>query len=352
MLGLPTVDVAVPCYRYGAMLPTAVRSVLDQEGVEVRVRIIDDASGDDSADVAHELARRDDRVTVSVHPENRGHIATFTEGVVDFPTGDYTLLLSADDALVPGALRRAADLFVAHPDVVLVYGNAISWDGSMPLPPARSGPAHNVVHGGHDWIRRRFAVGANCVASPAVITRTTAQQQAGGYDADCLHTSDFEMWMRLALHGSVGFLADVDQAFCRGHGENMSVQYEERSGGVGDLRMRLIACTTLLAKADGRLPDADRLDRTVRRALAGEALLRVSRSWDKGTRNDDAQAQLVEFARETVGDLTTLPGWHTLRLRERLGPRVTRAVSPLVVTAAGRRVRQVWRSHRLDRAGV
>ncbi|WP_296143082.1 MULTISPECIES: glycosyltransferase [unclassified Pseudonocardia] len=351
-MGLPTFDVAIPCYRYGAMLPTAVRSVLDQEGVEVRVRIIDDASGDGSADVARELAAADPRVEVVEHAENKGHIATFTEGVIDFPTGDYTLLMSADDALTPGALRRAADLFHERPDVVLVYGNAIDWDGSDPLPPARTGPARHVVHDGREWLRRRFAIGANCAASPAVITRTETQQKAGGYDAKCLHTSDFEMWMRLSLYGSVGFLADVDQAYCRGHGENMSVQYEERDGGVGDLRMRLLACTVLLEKAGDMLPDADKLDRTVRRRLAADALQRVSRSYDKGTAVEEANAQLVAFARETVGDLASLPEWHTLKLRERLGPKVAHAVSPLVVTAAGRRVRQIWRDRRLDRAGV
>ncbi|MFB9740831.1 glycosyltransferase [Pseudonocardia sulfidoxydans] len=352
MLGLPTFDVAIPCYRYGTMLPTAVRSVLDQESVEVRIRIIDDASGDGSADVARELAAADPRVEVVEHPVNKGHIATFTEGVIDFPTGDYTLLMSADDALTPGALRRAADLFRERPDVVLVYGNAIYWDDGEPMPTARTGPARHIVYDGRDWLRRRFAVGANCAASPAVITRTETQQKAGGYDAACLHTSDFEMWMRLSLYGSVGFLADVDQAYCRGHGENMSVEAEERNGGVGDLRMRLLACTVLLDKAGVMLPDADKLDRTVRRRLAADALLRVSRSYDKGARDEDANRQLVEFAREAVDDLASLPEWHALKLRERLGPRVSHAVSPLVITAAGRRVRQIWRDRRLDRAGV
>ena len=132
----------------------------------------------------------------------------------------------------------------------------------------------------------------------------------------------------------------------------MSVQYEERDGGVGDLRMRLLACTVLLEKAGDMLPDADKLDRTVRRRLAADALQRVSRSYDKGTAVEEANAQLVAFARETVGDLASLPEWHTLKLRERLGPKVAHAVSPLVVTAAGRRVRQIWRDRRLDRAGV
>ncbi len=45
------VDVIVPCYRYGHFLRECVESVLEQE-VNVRVLIIDDASPDDTAEVA------------------------------------------------------------------------------------------------------------------------------------------------------------------------------------------------------------------------------------------------------------------------------------------------------------
>ncbi|WP_232664344.1 glycosyltransferase family 2 protein [Pseudonocardia sp. TRM90224] len=351
----PTVDVAVPCYRYGEMLPTAVRSVLDQEGVTVRVLVIDDASGDGSADVAAELAAADDRVTVSVHEQNRGHIATFNEGVMEWAAADYTMLLSADDALPPGALRRATALMEADPDVAFVYGNALDWDGSLPLPPARTAGAEWKIYSGQEWLRRRFALGVNPVSSPAAIVRTSVQKQAGGYDPELLHTSDLEVWMRLALYGKVGFIAHADQAYVRGHASNMSVAYEDRDGGVGDLRMRLLAYTTLVRKSAGRLRDAERLERKVRRRLAGDALLRVSRSYDKGRYDERAARLLVEFASETVGgaaQLNKLPEWHALRVRTTLGQKASAMLSPLVLTAAARRLRQVWRRRRLDRAGV
>jgi GT2 family glycosyltransferase len=45
---LSSVDVVVPSYRYGRFLRQCVESVLSQEGVDVRVLIIDDASPDDT----------------------------------------------------------------------------------------------------------------------------------------------------------------------------------------------------------------------------------------------------------------------------------------------------------------
>ena len=71
--------------------------------------IVDDASPDDSADVARRIAARDPRVDVVVHGTNKGNIATFNEGLLDWVDGDYCLLLSADDRATPGALRRARD---------------------------------------------------------------------------------------------------------------------------------------------------------------------------------------------------------------------------------------------------
>ena len=59
----------------------------DQEGVDVRVLIIDDASPDDSAEVAKKIAARDPRVEVVVHATNRGHIATYNEGLLDWADG-------------------------------------------------------------------------------------------------------------------------------------------------------------------------------------------------------------------------------------------------------------------------
>ena len=113
---MSSVSVVVPCYNYGHFLEECVASVLDdQDGVDVRVLIIDDASPDDSADVAKKIAARDPRVEVVVHTTNAGNIATFNEGLIEWADGDYCLLLSADDRVTPGALRRAAELLDANP---------------------------------------------------------------------------------------------------------------------------------------------------------------------------------------------------------------------------------------------
>src|SRR5947209_515437 len=110
----PSVTVIIPCHNYGHYVSTAVQSVLDQPGVDVEAIVIDDASTDESAEVVRGLAAADPRVRAILHRRNAGHIATYNEGL-EQATGDYVVLLSADDALTPGSLARATALLETHP---------------------------------------------------------------------------------------------------------------------------------------------------------------------------------------------------------------------------------------------
>ncbi|GLZ38307.1 glycosyltransferase [Actinokineospora sp. NBRC 105648] len=347
---MASVDVVIPCYKYGSVLPTAVRSVLDQPGVDVRVLVIDDCSGDGSADVARALSDVDSRVTVLEHERNMGHIATYNEGLMEWASADYCALLSADDALTPGALRRATRLLDAHPEVGFVYGRPLHWDGSEPLPMARTEDKGWTVYNGLSWLRRRFTLGEGCITSPEVVVRTSLQRELGGYDPELRHTGDIEMWMRFALHADVGYLRGVDQAYYRVHGQNMSAAYY--ASVVNDLRQRLAAYTAISERTDNNLPDKHDMDRQVRRVLARDALRRAGRAFDKGRADTDPVPELIDFAREAHGDIESLPEWHTLRLRQRLGARKARALSPLVLTAPARRVRQHARVLRWQREGI
>lgn len=353
---MPSVDVVVPCYRYGSVLPTAVRSVLDQPGVDVRVLVIDDASGDGSAEVARSLAAADDRVEVVEHATNRGHLATYNEGLLEWASADYSVLLSADDALTPGALARATALLEAHPSVGFAYGRPLHWDGSTPLPAARTESRGWRIYPGRRWLRRRFATGNGCITSPEVVVRTSLQRRLGGYDPRLPHTGDIEMWMRFALHADVGYLRGVDQAYYRVHGANMSTLYYG-DAGVRDLRQRLAAYEVTLEHAasleGGPLPEVAALRRRLRRVLARDALQRAGRAYDKARAEVEPVEEMVAFATDAVGSaVTALPEWHTLRLRRALGPRVSHALRPLVLTAAGRRLRRRWRVERWQRHGV
>lgn len=332
---MSSVSVIIPCYNYGHYLRGCVESVLDQRGIDLRVLVIDDASRDDTAEVAARLAAEDGRVEFRRHPDNRGHIATYNEGL-DWATGDYSLVLSADDLLTPGALSRAAGLMDDLPEVGLVYGRQITFHPDDPSPVPREvgqGYARRVVPGS-ELIESICSAGTNPVATPTVLVRTSLQKDLGGYRADLPHTADMELWLRFSSRASVGIVA-ADQALKRMHSQNMQLQFLATT--LGDIRQKRSAFEVFFATCGDRVAGRDRLERRARRSLASEAFWAASEAFENG---DLARCrELMGFALETDPGLRSLPEWSRYRIKRLMGVRVWRAVSLLVERV--RRVRQL-----------
>ena len=166
----PTVDVIVPCFNYGRLLTDCVRSVLDQEGVSVRVLIMDDASTDNTEGVGRRLGE-DPRVEFRRHAMNRGHIATYNEALA-LVTANYVVLLSADDMLTPGALARATRLMDADSRIGVVYGRDIPFRDRTPLPAPRVGAAAPLMFEYGDFLRAACRLGHTGIQAPTVVVRT------------------------------------------------------------------------------------------------------------------------------------------------------------------------------------
>ena len=212
------VDIVVPCYNYGRFLPACVQSVIEQSASDFRLLIIDDASSDDSVAVASMLAETDSRISVVSHAHRHGHIETYNEGI-EWAESDYFLLLSADDMLVTGALDRAIRVMDGNPEIVLTYGNCVTWFDHLPLPPIEAGSSFRWTR--TPLIHDMCAVASNFVPTPTAIARTSVQKRIGGYRPALPHAGDLEMWLRFAAHGCVAHINAV-QAIYRKHASAMS----------------------------------------------------------------------------------------------------------------------------------
>lgn len=315
---MSSVSVVIPCYNYGHFLEDAVRSALDdQPGVDVRVLIIDDASPDDSAAVAVKIADLDPRVDVLLHDTNRGNIATFNEGLLEWADGDYCALVSADDRLTPGALRRAARLLDARPELGFVYGHAMWVTYGSDLPAARTRSRGWSTWPGTTWLEQLFRQGECPITSPEVVMRTSALHRVGGFDAMLPRAADMELWLRLATTGGVGFLRGVDQAYYFLHEHNMRKGY----GRLADLEERLAVFETVVDRAGDMLPQSGELLATACRQLGREALWEAARAYGwKGARRAEVD-ELAAFAVTCWPDSVRSASYRALQGSTRLGPR-------------------------------
>jgi len=347
---VPRVSVVIPCYNYGHFLRQCVTSVTqNQPGIEVEVIIVDDKSTDDSVEVALAIQAADDRVRVIQHDENKRHIATYNDGL-DAATGEFVLLLSADDMVTPGALTRAAELLTAEPSVGLVYGNAIHFSGDLPA--SRTEGKSWIVWPGVDWLRDRCRSGYNVVASPEVVMRTSLLRAFGGYRADLPHAGDFEMWLRTAAVADIGYLVGVDQAYYRQHAVNMNKK-DFNSGTVRgefvDLKQRWQCFEAVFSGVGRGLEEAPELLQVARRTMARQALERVNYAYARGFKQFPS-TDFETLAYEIGGDFRSTKEGRALARRKRLGMAPVPLHPLWAPSAIAWRLEEVvrrWRRHRI-----
>jgi glycosyltransferase involved in cell wall biosynthesis len=338
---LARVDVIIPCYNYGRFLDQCVNSVLGQMGADVRVLVIDDASPDNTAEVAGALAREDPRVTVIRHNTNKGHITTYNEGI-EWASADYMLLLSADDYLLPGALARATNLMDAHPEVGFTFGNVIelSDNGNETL-------TKSVIKPTDDWDKRILEgrelielTGAegNQVATCSAVVRTELQKHLGGYRQELPHAGDMEMWLRFAAHASVGFIFAL-QGVYRRHTASMSAAYYlasddghiyRKNGRLCALRQQKLAFDFFFehCKEHGKdvLPRCEHLCRRIYRHLSESSVRQASAAFNDGEMEESRQ--LSDFALAVCPEVKSSSAWLKLMFKRWMGARTWLAVRP------------------------
>jgi hypothetical protein len=328
---LTQIDVFVPCYNYGRFLGQCVNSVLGQAGVDVRVLIIDDASADDTAEVAAALAKQDPRVTVFRHGVNKGHINTYNEGI-EWASADYMLLLSADDYLLPGALSRATDLMDAHPEVGLTFGKAIELSQSGYESPTKTIFDTTRILQGLEFIELSGA--ENLVTTCSAVVRTGLQKRLGGYRQELPHTGDMEMWLRFAAHSSIGFISAY-QGVYRQHRANMSTAYYSISDGrqvyttngrLADLQQRKSAFDCFSERCVDVLPNSEHVCRSLYRQLADLAVMQASAAFNDGEMEESRE--LSELALAVCSEVRHSSAWLKLTCKRWMGSRTWRAVRP------------------------
>jgi glycosyltransferase involved in cell wall biosynthesis len=116
----PLVSIIVPCYKQAEYLPEALDSVLAQTYPHWECVVVDDASPDNTKQVALTYAERDARIFLLDLQQNVGLPGARNAGI-KATHGDYILPLDADDKIAPTFLEKLIKAFFDNYELKMVY---------------------------------------------------------------------------------------------------------------------------------------------------------------------------------------------------------------------------------------
>lgn len=195
----PLISVITPCYNGERFIARAVACVLGQSHHEVEHIVVDDGSGDASAEILAGFT--DPRLTVIRQP-NRGVSAARNRGI-EAARGEYIAFLDADDTWEPDLLAKLLAPLRARPDAVLAY---CGWQ-NLGLPGPQGQP---YVPPDYEGPNKAFQLLASCRwPIHACLAQAEAIRAAGGFRVGYRNSEDFALWLRVAIERPIVRVPEV-----------------------------------------------------------------------------------------------------------------------------------------------
>ncbi len=185
-------SIVVPAYNAEATLADTLDAVRAQSFTDWECIVVDDGSSDGTASLAQAYCSQDTRFRVVTQP-NQGTAGAYNTGV-GFATGDYVVICSADDVLLPQHLFELSAFIQQKPEYDIYSTNGFFWtpDG-----------ARRPVYQPHEIPSELplSRVIANCFYSVGATYRREWFARVGGYRRG-IFGEDYDFWLRAMAAGA------------------------------------------------------------------------------------------------------------------------------------------------------
>jgi glycosyltransferase involved in cell wall biosynthesis len=208
---LPSFSVMIPAYQSADFVAEAVESALEQTLAPHEIIVCDDGSTDD---LESALSPFRHRITFLRRP-HRGAGAARNEAL-HASSGDFVVMLDADDRFEPERLRALGELAKARPDLDILGTDAYYEFG---------GRVRGRFYESTEFApnEQRLAILERCfVAWPAL--RRARVLEVGGFDesSEIAPAEDWDLFLRLILDGSKAGIVDEPLMRYRRHPASMT----------------------------------------------------------------------------------------------------------------------------------
>ena len=269
----PLWSVMIPTYNCAHLLELTLKSVLQQDPgpEEMQIEVIDDRStNDDPEAVVREIGKG--RVSFFRQPQNVGAQANFTT-CIQRSRGHLVHILHGDDAVLPGFYSRLREGFDKEPTIGAAFCRSIfidddsHWLNISEFESRVPGILSN-------WLEQ-IAV-KNRIFFPSIVVRRSTYEKLGGFHSELIHTSDWDMWKRIAAHYPVWF-EPQPLALYRQHAGSDTSRLVRSGADIADIRRSIEIAQSYLPK-----PKAAELTRKARQEYSFSALFTARKLFSKG----------------------------------------------------------------------
>jgi glycosyltransferase involved in cell wall biosynthesis len=227
---------------------------------EAEFILVDDASTDDTMEIAHSLQGRygEDRVIVIPLLGNQGAQIARNNGI-DRARGEFILFCDSDDVLVTSGVKSLADALTRTPSINYVYGKVVMTDASLV-------PLLGMEPIGGPFQESPFEMAGYHWHTMGAIYRRSYLEKVGPWNPDLTGSQDWEYQARVKLLGGKGLFIDALVGYWRQH----------EGGRVGTRKFRpdyirsvVTACDVILAVSIKE----KKCDRSLKRRLAKKLII-------------------------------------------------------------------------------
>lgn len=198
----PVVCVCVPTYNAAGTLSATLDSILAQTYTDIKVFIVDNASTDNTGEIAALYAQKDRRVRFFPTDVNTGAEGNFTR-CVQSAEGDYTAIFHADDIYTPEMIAEEVLALESHREAGAVFTMAINIDAAGKEVKAHKFPhelrrKQDDLYGFGDIFKAMLKYG-NFLFCPSAMARTVVyKEHVQKWDYENFSTAaDSDVWLRI-----------------------------------------------------------------------------------------------------------------------------------------------------------
>lgn len=212
----PLVSVLMPCYNHEAYVISSLESVASSDYTWIEFIFIDDASQDNSFNLAakwfEDNKKRFVRAVCIQHEKNRGICATLNE-LYKLSHGEYVSILASDDLLLANAISKQTSFSLSR-GVDFVFSDCMLIDEAGQL---ISESALLYFGKNSRKLKRRICFAAEIIFFWDVpwnkfFMKSALLERIGLFD-ERLCYEDRDYILRVLIHGSFEFLSDVTTAY-------------------------------------------------------------------------------------------------------------------------------------------